>query len=178
MSHFRIKKEKVSVPSYIKSTKGFAKLKMMTKIVTCNWAGVKKYLQNSFKQSLSIRRIYRSVRKGLTFIYIFYFFARIFKTRKKGYTVLRMCKSVYRSLFCKIMESIIEHIHGESVLWNIIILVILNDLRTFVLRLFALRSFALRAFVTFILSSFDGSLLSCAYVASPWYWMRSVARNC
>ena len=50
------------------------------------------------------------------------------------------------------MESIIESLHGESVLWNIIILVILIDLRSFVLRPFAwcsfvLRSFVLRAFV-------------------------------
>ena len=34
------------------------------------------------------------------------------------------------------MESIAEHIHGESALWNIIILVILIDLRSFFLRQF------------------------------------------
>ena len=50
------------------------------------------------------------------YIHIFYFLARIFKTRKKEYTVLKMCKSEYKTLLCEIMESIIEHIHGESVL--------------------------------------------------------------
>ena len=57
MSHFRIKKGKVSVPSYIKSTKGFAKLKMMTKIVTCNWAGVKK-IPSEFLQAKPFDKTY------------------------------------------------------------------------------------------------------------------------
>ena len=68
------------------------------------------------------------------------------------------------------MEFIIEHIHGESVLWNIIILVILIDLRFFLLRPFALRSFVLRLFA---LSSF----VLCAFVTAPFcpalFWRRS-----
>ena len=73
----------------------------MTKIVTCNWTRVKKNAckilsSKAFAYSLIlIRRIQRSVGKGRTFIYIFYFLARIFKTRKKEYTVLKMCKSEF-----------------------------------------------------------------------------------
>ena len=63
------------------------------------------------------------------------------------------------------MEFIIEHIHGESVLWNIIILVILIDLRFFLLRPFALRLFALSSFVL------------CAFVTVPFcpalFWRRT-----
>ena len=45
------------------------------------------------------------------------------------------------------MEYIMEHIRGESVLWNIIILVILIDLRPFDLRSFVLRPLVLCSFV-------------------------------
>ena len=103
------------------------------------------------------------------YIHIFYFLARIFETRKKEYTVLKMCKSECKTLLCEIMESIIEHIHGQSVLWNIIILVMLIDLRSFVvhsfvLRLFVLHSFVLRALVTALF--WRRAFVLCTYFAS------------
>ena len=67
------------------------------------------------------------------------------------------------------MEFIIENLHGESVLWNIIILVILVDLRSFFLPQFVWCSFVAHGFVTapfcpvlFWQHANVGALLSCA----------------
>ena len=74
----------VSVPLYVKSTKGFAKLKLMTKIATCKWTKV----ENTCKILCILYNFdstyLESIRKRGAFIYIFLLFNQNFQDQEEG----------------------------------------------------------------------------------------------